>query len=237
MVNGGPRHGMSHTLTYQVWRGMIARCTYPNNPRFPHYGARGIRVCERWLKSFAAFYEDMGEKPPEMSIDRIDNDGNYEPSNCRWASRTAQQRNRSNCRLITIAGETKALSEWCQIYGRKSPTVIKRLKRGMAPVEALSTSETSCKQPFSHRNSVITEVVGFKYFLVAIGLSLFLAGAAPAATSSLRHTRRMTRITVLKPVRAQGRARAGYPFLQSTANVTRIGVNLSGLINPIGWFF
>ena len=85
-------HGMEGTRTYRSWDGMLQRCHNPRNPRYPDYGGRGITVCERWC-SFANFYADMGERPEGTSIDRIDNDGNYELGNCRWATASEQQRN------------------------------------------------------------------------------------------------------------------------------------------------
>jgi hypothetical protein len=131
-------HGMSATQTYRAWQNMRARCECQSNPGYPDYGARGIRVCERWSRSFEAFLADMGEKPEGHSLDRINNNSDYEPSNCRWASRTTQQRNRRTCRMLTINGEARALSEWCEIYGQKHPAVILRLKRGLSPLEALT---------------------------------------------------------------------------------------------------
>lgn len=103
------RHGMSHLPAYLNWQTMIQRCENPKNPHYRRYGARGIKVCDRW-KVFENFYADMGERPsPDYSIDRIDNDGSYEPGNCRWATRRQQLLNtgRSKAKSIRLAVNMK----------------------------------------------------------------------------------------------------------------------------------
>lgn len=79
--------------TYQVWRNMIYRCYNPNNKSFKNYGGRGIKVCDEWRFSFQTFLHDMGERPPRLTLDRINNDGNYTPGNCRWATYKEQNNN------------------------------------------------------------------------------------------------------------------------------------------------
>src|ERR1035437_5978552 len=95
---------------YYAWRDMIRRCTQENHKSFKNYGARGICVCGQWLASFSNFLSDMGKKPSGHSLDRINNDGNYEPSNCRWA--TASQQVRNQRRVINALGVTFAKSRW-----------------------------------------------------------------------------------------------------------------------------
>lgn len=118
------------TRTYECWESMIQRCTNPRCKAFSNYGGRGIKVCKRWRDSFEAFLADMGEKPTGLQIDRIENDGNYEPSNCKWATRKEEARNKRSNRHLTINGETRCLAEWSERSGIKSGTIRERIKAG-----------------------------------------------------------------------------------------------------------
>ena len=124
-------HHMANTKIYRTWKAMKQRCACKNEERREYwdYYARGIKVCDEWQNSFEAFYEwaMANGYADNLSIDRIDNNGNYEPSNCRWVDNTTQQRNRRKTVFLTYEGETKALSEWCEIYGLKMKTCYGRL--------------------------------------------------------------------------------------------------------------
>lgn len=108
------RHGMKNTPEYRTWIDMKKRCYNANSKDYKDYGQRGITVCDKWLHSFLAFYEDIGKRPVGLSIDRIDVDGNYESSNCKWSTPKEQARNRRSNRLVTIDGITKVLAEWIE---------------------------------------------------------------------------------------------------------------------------
>ena len=103
-------HGMSKYPEYRVWVSMTQRCINPNNINYHNYGGRGITVCDRWKNLFPAFYKDMGVKPfSEAEIDRIDNNGNYEPSNCRWVTHAVNDRNRTTTKLTV--GKVKEIKK------------------------------------------------------------------------------------------------------------------------------
>lgn len=133
-------NGLYHTPEHRAWAGMKQRCTNQNLPRYSGWGGRGITVCQRWKDSFLTFYEDMGPRPPDKdSVERIDNDGNYEPGNCKWATWLEQSRNTRRTRLITYNGETHCISEWACMLGIKPHTLAARLNRyGWSIEEAMT---------------------------------------------------------------------------------------------------
>lgn len=132
-------HGQNKTTEYKIWCGLIQRCENPNNPRFADYGGRGIKICERWRRSFMDFLRDMGQRPStNHSLDRIDNNGGYELTNCRWATRQQQQRNRKTNRLLTLNGATKTVAEWAEFLGLSEHLIRSRLQIGWTATRTLS---------------------------------------------------------------------------------------------------
>ena len=131
------KHGHSRTMTYKIWGGIIQRCNNPYCNIYKKYGGRGIKVCETW-QNFEGFLRDMGERPSNMSIDRIDNNGNYCKENCRWATHATQRRNREDVKWITINNKTQCLKDWCKQYELNYNTVYGRIYYyGWTPEEAL----------------------------------------------------------------------------------------------------
>lgn len=131
-------HGMNGSRAHVVWTGMRQRCTDPKASSFKWYGGRGIRVCDRWA-SFKAFYEDMGDPPFEgASIDRIDVNGNYEPSNCRWATATEQARNTRANLVLTFLGKSQCAEAWANEVGIPGGTLRLRLRNGWPTERALT---------------------------------------------------------------------------------------------------
>lgn len=146
------KHGMSFTPEYRAWRSMKERCLNTRHKAYSRYGGRGIAVCDRWLE-FEHFYTDMGDRTsPEHSLDRIDNDGGYEPGNCKWSTRIEQQFNRRSTKPITFMGETKVAREWGEAIGLHEDTIHQRIRHGW-PLERALTEPgdyTSVNRP---RNS------------------------------------------------------------------------------------
>lgn len=131
-------HGMSKTRAHRTWRLMLTRCFNSHERSWKLYGGRGIKVCDRWKQSFLNFYGDMGDPPPGMSIDRINNDGNYEPENCRWATAKEQARNKSSSRLLSYGGKTQSMAAWAEERGIRLGTLHARLVRGWSVERAIN---------------------------------------------------------------------------------------------------
>jgi hypothetical protein len=135
-------HGKSKTPTYAIWNLMMRRCHRPaHEQEARYYHDKGIRVCERW-HDFASFYADMGERPAGLTLERIDNTGNYEPGNCRWATTIEQGRNKSNSRLVTYQGKTQCVSAWAEETGIKEITLWFRINKGWPLERALTKPAT-----------------------------------------------------------------------------------------------
>lgn len=138
------RHGKRYSRAYKAWLHMKDRCLNPRNKNFARYGGRGITICQPWIDSFIAFYQDMGDPPPAHSLDRIDNDGPYCRENCRWATRKTQMNNMSTNHPITANGETHTLAEWSHMTGLDRFIIADRLSRDWTPEQALTQSVRLC---------------------------------------------------------------------------------------------
>lgn len=147
-------HGGFGTPEYWCWAKMIQRCTNPRVIGYAYWGGRGITVCERWRQSFAAFRDDMGMRPaPGYSIDRIDNNGNYEPANCRWASRLVQNRNTRWTKFYTWRDRTMTLTDWSKVIGISYSTLEMRLLRGWTIDRTLTERPISARpKQKGHKN-------------------------------------------------------------------------------------
>lgn len=133
------KHGMTRTPTYKCWQNMLNRCRDPNTYAYYRYGGRGISVCDRWHK-FESFLADMGERPSaQHSIDRIDNGRDYEPGNCRWATRQQQARNKSNGVTLSLNGQDLPLVEWSTRLGIPANTIRSRIRYGWSTADCLLT--------------------------------------------------------------------------------------------------
>lgn len=135
------KHGLIGTRVYEIWRSMSKRCLNPRHKSFPSYGGRGIKVCARW-SDVAKFYADMGDPPAGMSLDRIDNNGDYEPGNCRWATPAQQTRNRRPNVNLTLNGRTMCVTDWARETGVSRETIYTRLRRGWSIERALSSARS-----------------------------------------------------------------------------------------------
>ncbi len=145
-------HGDKGTAEYRAWCGMKERCKHVQG-----YKGRGITVCDRWASSYETFLQDVGRRPsPKYSLDRIDNNGNYEPGNVRWATRSVQQRNTRKTRVMTFGGVTKPLADWADVIGIGAHALWGRLRRGWSTEAALITPKGREPMPWpAERESAV----------------------------------------------------------------------------------
>lgn len=142
-------HGKTGTPEYRTWTRIIERCSNPNNHNFTNYGGRGIRVCKQWSK-FENFLKDMRSRPSkDHSIDRINTNGDYCPSNCRWATNIQQQNNKRNNKYITISGTKLTQAQWERKNKLSHGAICLRISHGWTPEEAAMTPMDKSKQRFS----------------------------------------------------------------------------------------
>ena len=139
-------HGDTRTATWRSWANMIRRCYQKNHPTFLHYGSRGIAVCERW-RNFESFLADMGQRPPGMSIERKDVDGNYEPANCKWATTDEQNNNKRTTHWVEVDGARLSLSKACRLKGIPYDRVRQRLAGGWPLALALDAPKQQGVRP------------------------------------------------------------------------------------------
>ena len=134
-------HGKSKTREYRIWKGILARCCNKNTKAYPYYGGRGIKVCPEWRHDFARFIADMGPSPTHKhTVERIDNNKGYEPSNCRWALHIENCRNTRSIRPVTFGGKTRCLGEWAEISGVPQKVIQQRLRMGWSVKRAIFES-------------------------------------------------------------------------------------------------
>lgn len=141
-------HGLSRTRAYSAWLAMWKRCTDPSVTSYKWYGRRGISVCDRW-RDVSAFVSDMGQPPPGFTLDRKDCSGNYEPSNCRWATRKEQCNNRTSNRLISYRGERKTVAQWASITGISETLLARRVRDGWE-TDAIFKTPARTKHSITH---------------------------------------------------------------------------------------
>lgn len=145
---GNPTHNLRNTKLYSKYAGILRRCYNKNEKCYKNYGGRGISVCDEWLSSFVSFYEwSINNGYQEgLSIDRIDNNGDYCPENCRWVDNKTQANNRRSNRLYTMNGDTKNLSQWCKQYGMEYTVVRNRIVKHGWPFEEAITYKDDARK-------------------------------------------------------------------------------------------
>lgn len=133
-IEASTKHGMAGTNIYTIWIDIMRRCYNPKVRQYKNYGARGIKVCDQW-HNFENFYRDMGDRPENKSIDRINSDGDYCKENCRWVDNMTQQSNKRNNTYVEYNGERHTLAQWGRILGIDPKLIRSRIFRSKWPIE------------------------------------------------------------------------------------------------------
>jgi hypothetical protein len=158
LVARSTKHAMTETPEYRAWVAMNNRCRNARQKGYHRYGGRGIKVCSRWVHSFDNFYADMGPRPSQKhSIDRIDNNGDYAPENCRWATATEQGNNRESNHNISWNGETRTIVTWARTRGIKASTISKRISCGHSPQDAIAMDTCNRRKGMGHGMAKLTD--------------------------------------------------------------------------------
>lgn len=157
MKHGYAKRKTPRSNIYRRWQHMIQRCHNPKDRDYTRYGARGIEVCSRWrlgdsaLSGFECFLFDMGvPECQSLTLDRIDVHGHYAPCNVRWATPKQQANNRTNTKMLTIRGETKPLSAWCEQFGIGPKLVLYRLKSGLSVEQSITNPVSKYRKKEQH---------------------------------------------------------------------------------------
>lgn len=141
-------HGLRYKTEYFSWREMISRCYYKRHKSYDNYGGRGIQVCIRWRRSVLAFFRDMGPRPKGTTLDRIDNNGHYKPENCKWSTRSEQQRNKRNVKLYYYKGKKRCMTELSEMSEVCRDAIRRRIKSGLLIEDAV-------ERPFQQGSSLL----------------------------------------------------------------------------------
>lgn len=198
------QHGYKGTRTYGTWMCMRTRCNNPNASDFHRYGGAGVTVCDAWNSSFLAFLQDMGERPENMTLDRVDGTKGYYKGNCQWATPSEQLRNTRVNRRLEYKGETKCLAEWAEVVGLRSGTLARRLNKGWSVAKALETPLGATRKGVAHNERKFTyrgearsikawaKTTGLKYATVHKRISKYGMTIEEALTRPLQKTAGVT---------------------------------------------
>lgn len=140
-------HNQCGTRLYKIWEGMKARCNNKHDTNYSYYGGRGISICNDWANDFMAFYDwaIKNSYTDDLTIDRKDSNGNYEPSNCKWSTKSEQQRNKRNSVYVDINGTTKHLLEWADEYKIKKQTIVTRYYKGIRGIDLIKPARATSR--------------------------------------------------------------------------------------------